>query len=233
MLIGQQIKNSILRNLRWHFSPPRVQCACELLHLGTSYGGYHVDPSQVTPQSVIYSLGVGHDISFDLCMIERFGVTVHAFDPTPSVTDWLSKQSLPARFQFHDVGIAAFDGEARFYLPPKSEFISHSIVHTKQYSSEAISVAMIRLVTAMRQLGHTRIDVLKMDVEGAEYSILKDMVDTNIRVGQLLIEFHHRLSAVGISKTREAIELLNQRGMKTSHVCARGEVFTFTDGLQS
>jgi FkbM family methyltransferase len=164
-------------------------------------------------------------------MIQRFGVTVHAFDPTPSVMDWLSKQSLPAQFQFHDVGIADFDGEARFYLPPKSEYISHSIVHTKQYSPDAISVSMVRLVTAMRQLGHTRIDVLKMDVEGAEYAILQDMVGANIRVGQLLIEFHHRLSAIGISKTREAIELLNRRGMQTSHVCTRGEVFTFIDGL--
>jgi FkbM family methyltransferase len=232
MLSAERMKNSILKNLRWRFSPPRVQCAHELSHMGTTYGGYYIDPRGLSSQSVIYSLGVGEDISFDLSLIQRFGVTVHAFDPTPRVKDWLSSQSVPAQFQFHDVGIADYDGEAQFYLPPKSEYISHSIVHAEQYSSEWISVPMIRLGTAMRRLGQNRIDILKMDVEGAEYSILKDMVHANIRVGQLLVEFHHRLSTVGTARTREAIELLTRWGMKTSYVCSRAEVFTFTDRLQ-
>ena len=83
----------------------------------------------------------------------------------------------------------------------------------------------------MRQLGHDRIDVLKLDVEGAEYSILEDMVRQDIRVGQLLVEFHHRLSTIGIQETRRALELIKQLGMVTSHVCDRGEVFTFTEGV--
>ena len=192
-----------------------------------------MDPRRITSNSIIYSIGVGQDISFDLCMITRCGSTVHAFDPTPRVKDWLDTQSLPAQFKFHPVGIADFDGNARFYLPPKSEYISHSIVHAKQYSPETISVPVIRLATAMRELGHKRIDVLKMDVEGAEYSILPDIVHADIRVGQLLIEFHHRLSSIGRAKTREAIDLLNQRGMRTSYICSRGEVFTFTDSLET
>jgi hypothetical protein len=102
------------------------------------------------------------------------------------------------------------------------------MVRAKQYSSESIAVPVIRLVTAMRQLGHNQIDILKMDVEGAEYSILEDMVRANIQVGQLLIEFHHRLSTIGILQTKQAITMLNRWGMTTTHVCQRAEVFSFT-----
>jgi FkbM family methyltransferase len=182
--------------------------------------------------SVVYSLGVGEDISFDLCLIRQLGVDIHAFDPTPRVKEWISSQRLPPQFHFHDIGIADFDGEAQFYLPPKSDFVSHSIVPAKQYSSESITVPMIRLGTAMQRLGHSRIDVLKMDVEGAEYSILKDMALQKISVGQLLVEFHHRLSSVGISQTREALRLLDEIGMKTCYVCPRAEVFTLVDTLR-
>ena len=35
---------------------------------------------------MVYSFGVGQDISWDLAMIERFGVTVHAFDPAKNTT---------------------------------------------------------------------------------------------------------------------------------------------------
>jgi len=35
--------------------------------------------------AVVYSLGIGEDISFDLALIEKYGARVHAFDPTPKV----------------------------------------------------------------------------------------------------------------------------------------------------
>jgi FkbM family methyltransferase len=211
----------------WWFAPPRVQVSRGVEKIGSDYGGYFLDPSLMGPDAVVYSLGVGEDISFDLALIERFGLTVYGFDPTPKVKTWLASQSLPLQFHFLKVGIADFDGEAVFYLPPRQDYISHSLIRARQYSRESIRVPMIRMATAMRQLGHTRINVLKMDIEGAEYGVIENLVQERIPVEQILVEFHHRLSSIGVEKTRRAIALLREYGLEIAHICPRAEVFTF------
>lgn len=210
----------------WRFAPPRVQVNREMQKIGSDYGGYFLDSSLIVPNAAVYSLGVGEDISFDLALIEQLGLTIHAFDPTPKVKKWLASQALPQQFHFHDVGIADFDGDAVFYLPPRPDYISHSLIRARQYSQDSIRVPMIRLGTAMRQLGHPRIDVLKMDIEGAEYGVIENIVQDRIPVGQILVEFHHRLSSMGTNKTKQALSLLENYGMRIGHVCPRMEVFT-------
>jgi FkbM family methyltransferase len=226
------ISNSFLRKYlrsypQWNFRPPRVEVRRNLHCVGSNYGGYLVDPSIVPPDPVIYSLGVGKDISFDLSLIEQYSFTVHAFDPTPEVRHWLESQSIPEQFRFHPVGIADLDGEADFHLPPRPDFISHSIVAAQQYSNNSIRLPVMTLSAVLRTLGHKHIDILKMDIEGAEYGVLADLIREKIRVGQILVEFHHRLSSTGIEKTRSAISALNEYGMRICYICPRMEVFTF------
>jgi FkbM family methyltransferase len=226
MNIYWQLRKYFLSYPQWRFAPPRVQNRRRLEQFGSEYGGYFLDPSKLRPEAVVYSLGVGEDISFDLALIHQYGVVVHAFDPTPRVKTWLASQTLPEQFQFHEVGVTDFDGDGVFYLPPRSEFISHSLIPARQYSEESIHVPMTRLSTAMKQMGHKKIDVLKVDVEGAEYAILEDLVREKIRVNQILVEFHHRLSSIGTKKTRDVLSLLNNYGMKVCYVCPRLQVFT-------
>jgi FkbM family methyltransferase len=224
--VHQQLRKYLISYPQWNFAPPRAQINRPVQRLGSEYGGYFLDPSGLRQDAVVYSLGIGQDISFDLALIRQYGVTVNAFDPTPRVKTWIMSQNIPEQFRFHDVGIAGFDGEATFYLPPCQDFISHSMIRAKQYSGESIRVAMNRLVTTTRRLGHTRIDILKMDIEGEEYAVLEDLVREKIPVHQILVEFHHRLSTIGIHKTKNALSLLNDYGMKISYVCPRMEVFT-------
>jgi hypothetical protein len=82
----------------------------------------------------------------------------------------------------------------------------------------------------MQVQGHSRIDLLKMDIEGAEYVVIDEIVGEKIPVRQLLVEFHHRLSSVGTGKTKRALALLEQHGMCISYVCPRKEVFSFFQG---
>lgn len=210
----------------WNFTPPRVQVHRTLQLFGSDYGGYAIDPSGIRQDAIVYSLGIGEDVSWDLALIQRYGVTIHAFDPTPRVKEWLALQTLPEQFHFHEVGIADIDGEGIFYLPPRPDFISHSLVRARQYSKESIRVPMIRLRTAMQRLGHDRIDVLKMDIEGAEYGVLGDLVEQKIPVSQILVEFHHRVSSIGTGVTRRTLALLESYGMKIAYVCPRMEVLT-------
>ena len=226
MSLQTQIRKYVRTYPQWRFDLPRVESTRQLEHFGTEYGGYHLDASLLHCDSVIYSVGIGEDISFDRALIEQFGVQVEAFDPTPKVKDWLAGQILPQQFHFHDHGIADFDGEAVFYLPARAYWVSHSLVATPQFSRKSRQVSMKRLKTVMQELGHRVIDVLKMDVEGAEYGVLEDMLREKIPVRQLLVEFHHRFSVIGTQKTRRVLARLQESGMRICHVCPRIEVFT-------
>src|SRR6266852_566546 len=54
----------------------RVQLTCNKQSFGGEGHAWAVDPSRLSKDSVVYSVGVGDDISFDLALIERFGLDV-------------------------------------------------------------------------------------------------------------------------------------------------------------
>jgi FkbM family methyltransferase len=204
-----------------------VQIDVPVVSLGTEYGAWSICPGRLDRNSVVYSVGIGTDISFDLALIERFGVAVHAFDPTPGSIAWLAAQPLPARFTWHQVGLAAYDGQATFFPPENPEWISHTMLARTAARGKAIQVEVRRVSSLMRDLGHERLDVLKMDIEGAEYDVVDDILASGVDIGQLLIEFHHRFSDVGIERTRQAVATLNAAGYRIFFTSDSGEEYGF------
>jgi hypothetical protein len=79
----------------------------------------------------------------------------------------------------------------------------------------------------MKRLGHTTIDVLKMDIEGAEYEVIEDIVSSRISINQILVEFHHRFPTIGIEKTKNAIKQLNKAGYKIFSISESGQEYSF------
>jgi FkbM family methyltransferase len=167
---------------------------------------------------VIYSCGVGDDISFDLSLVERYGVTIHGFDPTPKSIAWVRSQCVPHAFRLHEYGIADFDGKAVMYPPANPEFVSYSILASKAQSGEPVVLPVRRVATVMGEMNHARIDVLKMDIEGSEYPVIHDLLASHVDVRQILVEFHDRFPSVGRERTREAIAALLDGGYKLFNI---------------
>jgi FkbM family methyltransferase len=189
--------------------------------LGTEYGAHCVATRPLEergPGALVYSFGLGEDVSFDLALIERFAAEVWGFDPTPRSIAWLRAQVLPAAFHLVEQGIAARDGALRFYEPQNPAHISHSLVNHGRTSKSFVEVEVRRLDTLLRDLGHPRLDVLKLDVEGAEYEVLDDLLAGPHRPTQLLVEFHHHLDAFPLSRTRRAIDALAGAGYRLFHI---------------
>jgi len=209
---------------------PKVQLQRDALVLGSSYGGYAVCPANIDQSSVVYSFGVGEDVSFDVAMIERFGVQVHAFDPTPRSLAWVETQSLDERFVVHPWGLAAHDGSASFAPPANPTYVSHSLLPHESSERPPVVFEVFRLETIAKRLGHDRVDILKMDVEGAEYDAIPDVLDSSISIGQVLIEFHHHLDGVLLTQTERAIEQLNDAGYRVFHVSPSGHELSFIRG---
>jgi FkbM family methyltransferase len=198
--------------------------------LGSDYGGYVVNSHGIGPQSVVYSFGIGEDVSFDLAMVERFGVTVHAFDPTPRSIEWFRRLSPPG-VVLHEYGLHDYDGKVRFNPPKDPTHVSHSVldesVSDRITSAGSAEFEVKRLETVMRELGHAQIDVLKMDVEGAEYAVIDDLTKSDLKVQQLLLEFHHKLPGIGLRRTERAIDQLRAWGMEPFHCAANGQEWSF------
>ncbi len=79
----------------------------------------------------------------------------------------------------------------------------------------------------MRMLGHTRIDVLKMDIEGAEDGAIADLLRSGPLPNQVLVEFHHRWAEVGLERTKRAVAALRSRGYRLFAVSASGTEYGF------
>lgn len=204
----------------------RPQCSVPLVSLGHGPGSWAVWPDGLGSGSVLYSCGVGRDISFERAMIARYGLTVHAFDPTPLALTWARSQQLPANFHLHELGIASHDGVARFQPPTKLKFESFSMVRSSGLG-QPVDAPVRRFRSLAGLLGHTKVDILKMDIEGAEYDVLPDVLGSNIPVGQILLEFHHRWKEVGAARTRQAIASLEAAGYLVAAVSSAGTEYTF------
>ncbi len=222
----QFIKSAFRRQwLRWHGIVE--ERACPWLELGVARGAWRLCPEGLNAESVVYSFGVGTDISFDLALIGRFGATVHAFDPTPVAKRWLESQSLPAQFVYHDCGIAAYDGRQDFHAPKNPDSAHFSPVPRYRGAPGPRLAAPVKtLRTIMAGLGHARLDVLKLDIEGGEYDVLANVLADLIPIRQLLIEFHHNFPTIPFESTARALRSLRAAGFRVFQISPRGLEFS-------
>jgi FkbM family methyltransferase len=194
--------------------------------LGTVYGGWTIIPEGLNANSVMYSFGVGDDISFDLAAIELFGLQVHGFDPSPKVPAWIASQDLPPNYTFHAYGLGVHDGQATFFAPNGGAM--YSMRERRGFGTEKeIPLSVHSLANIVQSLESHCIDVLKIDIEGTEYDILPSIISCPVPIKQLLIEFHHRIGAASLDDTVNAVQRLRVAGFQLFHVSETSSEFSF------
>jgi FkbM family methyltransferase len=192
-----------------------IRSGYSLRELGERSSGcaYTICPVGLGAKSVVYSGGVGKDISFEHALVKNFGCSVIVFDPSPI---GLATMRLPmnqgANIRFFPVGLAGKCGKLRM-APPfdqdgDSWFGNDSLNGT-------IEVQCVDLVTLMKENQHEHIDLLKIDIEGAEYGVIDQILDRRIPVRQIVVEFHDDiLPGIRLSHTARAVFKLLSRGYK-------------------
>jgi len=198
--------------------------------IGTPYGGWIIPKDWLTQDSVCYLVGAGEDISFDLGVAAKYGCQVHIFDPTPRAVSHFEeiakglKQGLPAKcstspsglypeyplelaahLKFHPIGIWNEDTTLRFFAPQNEAHVSHSLVNL-QHSDRHIEVPVRQLSGLMLELGHRRLNLLKLDIEGAEYQVIQSILENKIEIDVLCIEFDESAANHLDTKYLERIE---------------------------
>lgn len=182
------------------------------------YGAWWVCVSALPAVPRILSLGVGEDASFERGMVDRFGAEVWAFDPTPKSARYVAKFSTAfggsnwsAKFHFEKVGVGIRDGNAELILPSNPNHVSGRI-RDGCINCKYVPVRLETLDHLLQRAGG-HVDVLKMDVETMEFSVLDQVLQkpcSQIPFTQLLVEYHDIQK--NINKMKQHRSSLNECG---------------------
>ncbi|CUA72614.1 hypothetical protein RSOLAG22IIIB_10182 [Rhizoctonia solani] len=161
----------------WDFFPPSFDCPYETTRLGTMGDGGKwicgLSRLMEKPDCVVYSAGISTDSSFEADILRKTQCQVFGFDFSvnqfgPEIENFAS---LRARTKFYKYAISGDDDYRA--NPPRWT-----------------------LRTLMERHRHTFIDILKIDIEGAEFDVLAETIkyyvdnDLPLPFGQLQLEIH-------------------------------------------
>lgn len=206
------------------FKHLRIGLKCKSKWYGNNYGGFNLNPALIDKNSIIYSFGIGEDISFDEALIETHKCHVYGFDPTPKSIDWCSKQALPENFHFYDFGISNKTGKADFHLPKNNEYVSGSLILQNNVNEKnTIKVEMKPFNEISKIFKHDKIDIIKMDIEGSEYNVINSILKSGIQINQIVIELHERFFENGKEMTIQLVNDLKKHGY---------EIFAISDSYE-
>lgn len=186
------------------------------LKIATDYEeGFCFLPAQfIHADSIVYSFGAGEDIETEATLINLFDCEVFIFDPTPRSqihieqiksnaaigkpsyvgNDNKKPYKLTAqqaqKIHFENIGLWNKDTTIKFYEPSNEKHVSHSITNL-QKTANYIEVEVKKLSTIMEANGHDHIDLLKLDIEGAEFAVIDELLASKTPFSALYLEFHH------------------------------------------
>jgi FkbM family methyltransferase len=193
----------------------------DLVRLGSGYGGWWVPRSVLAPGAVAYCAGAGEDVTFDLALLEH-GVRVTTFDPTPRSVSYVDSLKIEnERFRFVPVGWWNDDTEIDVYAPRDPAHVSYSALDL-QGTGRSITVPSRRVATLARELGDTKLDLIKMDIEGAEMVVIPDILSNGPFPLVLCVEFDK------VRPLRDVISLVRRvkrAGLRPVHSEGRNVTF--------
>jgi FkbM family methyltransferase len=173
------------------------------------YGGWVVPGAAIEDGSLCYSVGAGGDTSFDMELIERYGARVRSIDP---VEDYVRRAVQDAygdeRLTAHQFAIATADGPLRMQLThdPGSESVSP----VGLYESESYVEFQGRTIPSlMAELGDSRVELLKLDIEGGEYDVIPSLDLWALGVRVFATQLHHVGS---VAEARQLVAGLAEQG---------------------
>lgn len=150
----------------------------------------NVDAFSRTP--FIISAGVGQSISFELQLAKMLPAgKIMLFDPSPTGMKTIRALTMPSNIEFKGVALNGSIDPIFLGLPDNPEEGSYrSLVANNQYSDDLFKVDTTCVQAICDDAQCYEIDLLKLDIEGAEYSVLNALVEGSILPTQICVEFH-------------------------------------------
>ena len=168
------------------------QCDTTTEYVGGK-AGYHIKTNTLNQQSPLFvlSAGVGFDIDFELELSRLYPLCkIILLDPSPDAIATIASlgSELPNSITFEQSALSCSDGlllmaaeAGQFHRPG---FLSNVFKRSK------VTCHSRTIKSILNQNRVSYIDILKLDIEGFEYSVLFELLNSSIGVGQICVELH-------------------------------------------
>ena len=201
---------------------------------GSKINSWKIFPKYINNDAVLFSCGSGEDITFEIELINKFNLHCFLIDPTPKAKDYYLKLignlGKTKTKEYNDLGSQPIETynlknfkknkikfiekavsdktekDLKFYKPKIKNYISHSLIINPNINlnKEFILVDTVKLKDLMEGNKITKIDILKLDIEGVECKVLNDLLQSKIFPKQICVEFES-LDYLSYEKYKEII----------------------------
>lgn len=222
----------------------------DLIYLGSIEGGKTIYNSINLKNSIILSAGLGEDASFDVEFANKFNAKVLVFDPTPRAiihfekvlarsgqkrtTRYTSGGCQPAEsYDLRNVepnqlclikkALWIEETNLKFFAPPKSSHVSHSISNFQndyRIDTPSIEVQSTTIELILKQENINKLELLKLDIEGAEIEVLEDLMDKRIFPNQIIVEYDElniEMSNLALERIERTHKILTENSYELIH----------------
>ena len=200
------------------------------------FGNYFLDFKKINKKkkTIIYSGGVGKNISFDETIAKKINCKVRLFDPTPESILFM-KNRTTKDLSFYPYAIYEKNKKVKIYFDKYGLVRSNSITNflgfdkKSYYYCNAYNLPFLR-----KKFKDKTIDILKLDIEGVAMGVVQNCFKNNIFPQQMLlaievpmnyfefIDFYKKLKRF-IAKVSKRYELINirdrSRGVELEILC--------------
>jgi FkbM family methyltransferase len=195
------IMNSNLRLLLFY----RLLNWLQIRHIG----GHWLYIPIITSESQVVDGGANLG-KFSSAIVTRFGCPCLAIEP---VTDYYMKIENLKGLRKLNAALSGNDGKQSFWISEQLE--SSSLYEPLQTKTEnrKVEVESFTWSRLLNDLGLSKVDLLKLDIEGAEIELLQNMTDKQLTaIPQIIVEFHDFLYPEHVPAIRNIVSRLQSLG---------------------
>jgi FkbM family methyltransferase len=183
--------------------------------------GHTFLPWLIDRSSTVLDLGA-HRGEFSREVATRFGCRCIAVEANPTLAAEISAKGIETVWG----AIADTVGIAEFHLSDNPE-ASTLIEKGGEPNGKKIKVPTYTLPTIMRKCGVTHVDLMKVDIEGAEVQLLSSLEEALNSVDQITVEFHDFCGLVSTEQVKAASRRLVALGFEQINLHAKYSDYLF------
>ncbi len=161
------------------------------------------------PRATVLDLGAS-SAAFSRHLARLYGCACHAVEALPQNFALIAETPMVHRHLF---AVGATDGPVELHSVA-GEFSSGALdLAPGQTATETVRVPGTTLAGMLARLGLAQVDLLKVDIEGAEYAMFDAADDATLgRCAQITVEFHDFMDPNQTPAVRRVIERLDRLG---------------------
>lgn len=164
----------------------------------------------INKDSVVLDLGANEG-AFSKAISEKFGCKVYAIEPVLHLFELIKETDFIKKIQ---AAVAAKSGMVKIYLPEDRCATMHG--KNKELAAKSIDAEAFSFADLIKKLEISKIDMVKMDIEGEEIPILESLTAEELKkASQWTIEFHDFL----YPETHEAVEKIKDKIINSGFFC--------------